>query len=44
MNRSSRLCGARDIGRIYMGYTIEIGEGNGTVFKETYDRECYLGQ
>lgn len=34
----------RDIGRIYTGYTMEIGEGNGAVFKETYDRECYLGQ
>ncbi len=44
-----RICArfVQDTRRIYeeyMGYTIGIGEGNGAVFKETYDRECYSGQ
>ncbi len=44
-----RICAryVQDTCRIYaeyMGYAIGIGEGNGAVFKETYDRECYLRQ
>lgn len=44
MKRSGYLCGEQDTRRIYTGYAIGIGEGNGAVFKETYDRKCYLGQ
>ncbi len=38
-----RICAGyvQNTRRIYAGYTIGIGEGNGAVFKETYDRECY---